>query len=193
MVVIVLLSVFMLSGQGQAMFFAASPQLTSTESEPMTKAEEKAAKKAAKEAERAAKEAERAAKEAAKAAEKAAKEQEKAEKKAAKEAEKEAKKAEKEAEKNRYVRIEFITRDQLETATGKALTLENMNDIVGAMREQSLWETLGFNANDARNIAHRIHHSDSQTRGILRGLMNEPLARFKVVLVVNGHVNIGKA
>jgi len=189
MVVIVMLSVFMLSGQGQATFFAATPQLTSTESDRMTKAEEKAAKKAAKEAERAAKEKEKAEKKAAKEAEKAAKEAEKA----AKRAEKEAEKAEKEAEKNRHVRIEFITSDQLVAATGKAMTLENMNDIVDAMREPSLWETLGFSASDAQNIAHRINHSPSQTRSILRGLMNEPLARFKVVLVVNGHVNIGKA
>jgi len=88
-------------------------------------------------------------------------------------------------------RIEYFSKSQLETATGQSLTLLNVGKVEEAMHEASVWESLGFSTEDAKNIARRISTSSDQTRGILRGVSQKPNKRFKVVLLDNGHVNIG--
>jgi len=155
----------------------------------MSKEEVKSAKEAEKEAKKAKKEAEKAAKN----AEKEAKKVEKEAEKAAKKAEKEAKKAEKEAQDADIKRIEYVSRAQLETATGHKLTIANLTVFTQAMRDEHIWVSLGFEAQDAQNIVWRIKHSSNQTRGILRGLIKEEHKTFKVVLLADGHVNIGSA
>lgn len=89
-------------------------------------------------------------------------------------------------------RIYQVTKSQIEAATGERVTFNNVKAVQKALEKRSVWEQLGFSVADAKEIASRVNKSSDQVRGILRGVSKADNLALKVIILDDGHVNLGK-
>lgn len=88
--------------------------------------------------------------------------------------------------------IVLVSREEIERVTGTTLSIENAGNIAGQLQASELWVQLGFTEEESGRIAARAQQSAEQLQGILKSLTHNQHLQLKIILLPDGHVNLGK-
>ncbi|TLG71814.1 YusW family protein [Culicoidibacter larvae] len=88
--------------------------------------------------------------------------------------------------------IVLVSREDIEQVTGMSISIENAGSIASKFQDSGMWVKLGFTEDESERIAARAQQSSEQLRGILKSLTHNNHLQLKIILLPDGHVNLGK-